>query len=331
MIGRGGRGAGQTAAIAIGAWALCAFCGQWGCSAGRDEVPQEHAAALSSGAVARVGDETIDEETVRRIALAQKIPVAEAKSKAVFDALMASGARQRGLGNDPSVIVATRGVLAEALLRKIKEQALATPSTPEEIERVTADHWLDLNRPPAVRTVHAVVRAAETDGPQKLKGAQEIAKKISAAVQGVTDADRFIQLANGVAHEGFELVAQKLSPVTADGRVADLEQRPEPGKPPMTFEKDFVTVAWRLKTVGEQSPPVQTSFGWHVIMLTEIQPALIYPPEQRAAMVREEIVAIRAREAFDRELEGLKKKNPARVERNAGTLMGLIGSPPRDR
>jgi hypothetical protein len=330
MIGRGGFGVSQTAAFTVWALVFGALAASGGCSNSPEVVPQERTAALLSGAVVRVGDETIDAETVRRLAATQKVSVPEARTRVIYDALMASGARQRGLANDPATIVATRGVLAEALLRKTRQQARLAPSTPEEIARVTADHWLDLDRPQAVRTVHAVVRVAESDGPQKIKAAQEIAKKISVAVQGITDAGRFIDVANGVPHEGFEVVAQKLSPVTADGRVADLEHRPEPGKPPSTFEKEFVAIAWRLKTPGEQSAPVQTSFGWHVIMLTEIQPALVYPLEQRALMVRDEIVANRARETFDRELEDLRKKTPPRVERNAGTLMSLVAEPQKD-
>jgi hypothetical protein len=228
------------------------------------------------------------------------------------------------------VVVSTRGVLAEALLNQIKLQARGTPATPEEVERVTNEHWLDLDRPEAHRTVHAVVRVTQSDGAPKVKAAWEVARHVAAAVKDTKDPNRFLDAANQVPRDGFEVVAEMLGPVTADGRVADLEHRPEPGKPPDTFAPEFVAAVWRLKAVGDQLGPVQSSFGWHVIMLTEIQPAQQYPAEERARLLWEEIVARRAREVLDRELKQLQGRTPVSVERNAETLMQLVASPPRE-
>jgi hypothetical protein len=301
------------------------------CGNRQEAAPAERFAELPAGALARVGNETIDERSVLQIARTHKVSLSEGRSRAIYDALMASGALQRGLGTDPAVVVATRGVLAEALLNKIKRQSVATASTADEIARVVDAHWLDLDRPEARRTVHAVVLVNASDDAQKGKAAHELAGRIAEAVKGIKDADRFLQAANQVPKAGLEVRVEKLGPVTEDGRIADLEQRPEPGKPPGSFDKDFVAAVWRLKAPGDQSAPILSPFGWHVILFTDTQPELRYPPEKRAASVREEIVTLRAKEAYDRELEELRRRTPTLVQRNAGTLMGMVATVPKER
>ena len=99
------------------------------CGVSREQAPVESRATLGAGEVARVGTLTVTAESVRRIAAAQRISLAEARSRAVFDALMASAALQRGLDRDPFVLVEQRGVLANSLLTTLKQQEALAPST----------------------------------------------------------------------------------------------------------------------------------------------------------------------------------------------------------
>jgi len=267
---------------------------------------------------------------VGKIAAAQKISVAEARSRAIFDALMAAGAVKRGLDRDPFAIAERRGVLADSLLQQLKREASRDPSTPEEIARVTATHWLDLDRPEARRVVHAVVMAKESD-PAARKKAQEVAQRIAAAVKGISGANDFITAARKVDTEGVELRAEALSPVTEDGRVADLLNRPEPGQPPGQYDMLFVNAVWKLHKPGEQTGPIASPFGWHVIMLTEVQPARIVPAAERTRMLRDEIVAGRAKEKFDKLVAELRAKVPVSVERNAEGNMAAISTPSGER
>lgn len=307
-------------AIGLGALALC-------CCNGAPAAPSEQSTALAEGEVARVGGLPITAEAVRHIAAAQRVSAQEARSRAVFDALMAEGARQRGYDRDPFVIVEQRGVLADALLMRVKREADRTPSTAEELERVTSIHWLDLDRPQARRTVHAVAMAADSDAEARKK-ARSVAEKIAEAVKGKQGAGAFIDAAKAVAADGIEVRTEQLQPVTEDGRIADLVNRPEPGAPTPRFEMDYVTAVWKqLHAPGDQTGPVASPFGWHVIMLTEIQPAQIVPEAQRSRMLRDEIVATRAKVELDKLLLDLRARIPVKVERNAEGHLGTIATP----
>jgi hypothetical protein len=313
MTGCGGRRHGKW--VSIWASALAVACAA--CSGDREAAPQERNAQLKEGAVARVGSDWIEAETVARIAAAQRISVSEARSRAIHDALLAEHARQSGLDSDPRVLVERRGVLAEAFLGPLRSKAEKLPASVEEIEIVKRDHWLELDRPEARRSVHAVVRTQDSDPPQKVKAAQELALRIAAAVKGEVGAAAFLDAAKSVPSEGLEVVAEPLGPVTRDGRVADLEQRPEAGQAAQTFDTRFTEAVWKIERVGDQIGPVRSSFGWHVVMLTMIQPGQQYPPEQLEKMLRDEIVALRAKKALDQELKQISARIPVRVERNA--------------
>lgn len=308
-----------------GAALLLAACGR-----GQEKPPDESRTALGPGEVARVGGLSITADVVGKIAAAQRISPAEARSRAIFDALMAAGAVQRGLDRDPFVIAERRGVLADALLMRVKQEASREPSTPEEIERVTATHWLDLDRPEARRVVHAVAVASESDAEARKK-AQEVAQRIAAAVKGIEGANDFLEAARKVDAAGLELRAEPLAPVTQDGRVADLVNRPEPGQPPTRYDMAFVNAVWRLQKPGEQLGPLPTPFGWHVMMLIEVQPARVVPEAERTRMLRDEIVAGRAKEKFDKLVQEIRAKVPVSVERNAEGHMATIAAPSGER
>ena len=57
-----------------------------GCAVQEPRSEQERGATLEQGVVAQVGPDRIDALTVQRIASAQQLPLAEARSRAIFDA-----------------------------------------------------------------------------------------------------------------------------------------------------------------------------------------------------------------------------------------------------
>ncbi|MEJ7731479.1 MAG: hypothetical protein WKG00_19970 [Polyangiaceae bacterium] len=69
------------------------------------------------------------------------------------------GAIDEGLDRQPSAALAIDAVLARGLLRSLMVEAeQAGPVTDDELRDTTARHWLELDRPDASRTVHALVR-----------------------------------------------------------------------------------------------------------------------------------------------------------------------------
>jgi hypothetical protein len=325
-------GASGGAPCALAAWAfagaLLACCSPPASAPGIR--PSEQKASLVEGSVARVGEEPIAGTSVAAIASAQGISIEVARSRAIFDALMAAGARREGYESRPEVRAATRAVLARALVTAIKRQAAERPIGDEEIDRLTELHWLDMDRPVAHRTVHAVVRVPEGADADAWRSAGELARRIAEAVRGAPDAATFIARASEQPSYGLEVTVEELSPVTAQGWVADLVKRPPAGAPTQAYDPQYVDVAFKLQRAGDQSPPVRTRFGWHVVMLTEVQPELRVGYEQRKQLLRDEIMASRAKQVLDPLLGGLRARHRPRLERNAESALALVASGARD-
>ncbi len=291
---------------------------------------REQGSSLEQGVVAQVGADRIDVVTVAAIASAQGIGREQARARAIQDALFAAGARERRLDRSASAKVAARGVLADTLLERISAEAAATPATREEVERFTALHWADLDRPETYSTVHAVAMVRPDDDAQKHRNAMELARRIAAAVKGVSDADEFMTKAKEAAAQDRNVQVEKLDPVTADGRVA-AQQQGAAGQPTTTYAGDFVAAVLQLHKPGDQSPPIQTSFGYHVIMLLEVRPARVVAYEQRSKLLGDEIRSSRAKAQLDSLLAGLRNTIPTRVERNADTILGMLPTAAKDQ
>ncbi|AUX41515.1 hypothetical protein SOCE26_029290 [Sorangium cellulosum] len=298
--------------------------------------PASGALTLPPDVVARVGAVDIPVDLVARVAAAQHISPARARDAVVRDALFAGEARERGLDQAPEVQREISAVLARRLLHRLHEDAAnAGPVSDDELRAATERHWLDLDRPEGYRTVHAVVRLPERADEATRDKATGIAGAIRTAVSSAREialrseppraagsrkapadpaADAFISAAKSVPADGLEIVAQPLPPVTAAGRVLSAE--------PQRFDPDFSRAAASLAARGDLSAPVTSGFGVHVIMLLERIPAQIVPVEERRRMVRDEVVADRARAAQAKLLEALRRE--AMVVDGADTSLELV-------
>ena len=322
---RGGWPAGATARMAtvVALSAAAVACG------GRDK-PQaqldEQRASLSEGMAARVGDEPILVSSVQRVAAAQQIPLKEARAKLVFDALFAAGAKERGLDQQQGVRAGKQALLARALIERLRDEQYAGPITDDELAEFTALHWLDLDRPDARASAHVLVMMKDGIDPKKRKQGMELARRLSQELAGIKTVDEFEARAKAEPHDDLQVVVERLPPITQDGRLADLQQRPPPGAPTPTFDAGYVKGLWSIAEVGQTSEPTTSSYGVHIILLTGLQPGRKVPPEERRTTLAPEIRAARAKKALD-ELSGrLRQQTPVQVERNADTIFEMLPS-----
>jgi hypothetical protein len=316
--------------LAISACVCCALFAS--CSQRTQEVVlAEQRGTLEQGEAARVGDEVVTVEQVRALSKAANLSLEEARSKLVFDALMAIGARDRGYDRHDDVIIRRRALLVRALLEKMKRDADARPLTDEEVGRYTELHWLDLDRPVARRTTHAVVMPKDPENEAEATKADEIAKRIAEAVRSATDAKAFKKKAEAVDAGGMKVVVQNLPPIADDGRVADLDNRPPPEAPTRTFAEQYVKAVFGIAEVGGMTKPFRSPFGTHVAMLVSIQPALRVPAEKRRKMLSQEIRTGRVKKELDALKKALSEKTPPNVERNANSLLQLVSQEPAER
>jgi len=279
---------------------------------------------LDNSVAARVGSQTISVHAVSAVASAQHLGPAQARSRLIRDALFAEEARARALHRTPAVQAQSRGVLASALSLAIRREAAQSSISPEELASFTQMHWLDFDRPVAIRTVHAVVRVAENADDAARKKAFDLAARIADAVRNTSTPQDFISAAKAVPADGLEVVAEILPPVTLDGRTADLKNRPPPNAPDQRFDKDFSAATHRLKAVGDTSPPEKSVFGWHIIRALEIQPAQHLPEKRRVELLHDEIIASRARSKLDTLIEEQRKRLAPSIERNAENNLSTL-------
>jgi hypothetical protein len=287
---------------------VCALASALSCASSDAPVPRRQNGQLAAGLAAKVGGEEIALSTVTRIARAQHLAASPALDRAISDALFAAAARS----DDPSgsaLPTVERAAWARALLEGLKAEALARgPITDAEVAQLTALRWQDLDRPETVRTTHAVARV---EHPEQDARARAVAQAIWEAERGVTDPREFIRIAQAVPHEGIDVRAEQLPPVTRDGRIYYPEGAP-PGSPSDRFDSEFASAAAEL-AVGHFSEPKKTVFGYHVILCEARLPAQRLGLEERRAHVRDE--------ALDNRADHLKQELLARLNAATPTLV----------
>jgi uncharacterized protein (UPF0147 family) len=240
----------------------------------------------------------------------------------VRDALFAAAVREN-TAQAAGVSVAERASFGRALLESLEQQARdAGPGTDAEVNEVTAERWLEFDRPASVRTSHAVVLVKK---PDEAAPARALAERLRAALRGITGSAEFLERARAFpAPEPLSISAEQLSPVTADGRMWEHGPRPQV----VTLDPDYTRAAHALKHPGDQSPIVKSAFGYHVIFLEELVPEQRVPLEERRALLSDEIVTRRARKLVEATLTRLRQATPSEVVRAADSLTALVPATP---
>ncbi len=276
-------------------------------------------ARLGDGIVARVGDLGLTAKTIGRVAAAQRLSTEDALAIVSEDARFAALARREAPVE--SIRSVERTVLARLVLERLQadERAKGAPTDAEVSEQV-ARRWWEFDRPAAAKTVHAVIRVKK-DG-ERAK-ARSLASRLRDTLRGIADPDDFIAAARAFDSEGLELVAQELPATAVDGTVVP-SKAPAPGARPGKLVEPYARAANALTTPGELSPVVETSFGYHVILLLERTPAHSIPLEQTRSAVTQDVIELRAKQAQDQLLQRLRGRSKVESARAALDIVGQI-------
>jgi hypothetical protein len=269
---------------------------------------------LPAGIAARVGPTEIRIETVARIAAAQAVDPRAARERAVFDALTALEGRR--VLSPPLVHAGEKSAHTRALLESLARAAEAKgPPDDSELDELLKQRWVDLDRPESVRVVHAVV-LLPTDG--KKDAARALALELQRELEGVGDPAEFLKRAAAFPKGALSVRAERLPALTADGRgwQVGLNGSEAAGN----FDSVFTRAAHALRTPGALSEPIETRFGFHLILLVERLPEQRIPRDEARRVLVPDVVSRRAERERRALVERLERQVGIEVSRNFDAL-----------
>jgi PPIC-type PPIASE domain len=284
--------------------------------------PSAATSALPAGSAARAGAELVSATTVARIASSQGVAPRAAVGLAISDALFANEARASLPFSSTRSI--ERAAVARSLLEQLGRDAVqAGAPTEAELAEIVRERWVELDRPGAARTTHAIVM---NDKPERDADAHALAEKLAVTLRSATTTDELIRLAQTFPAAGFQIRAESLPFVTADGRVfvhKDAGFKAGQGG----FDLAFARAANALQTPGELSPLVKSSFGYHVIRLEELAPSAVASHSELLERLAPEVMVRRAGRARRELLDKLRQTSPVQVERAVDELTSQVRGP----
>ncbi len=291
-----------------------ALFSSFACAREASENERPTSARLAADVVARVDREDVTAAQASRVLAEQGGSSRGVVDGLVRDALLARAARER----EDVARVGERAVLGRALREALLAEARASgPITDEELARVAEERWLEVDRPRAVRVVHAVALGKT---PEARVRAAEVAKEIERSVVGHTEARAFAEAAHAVAqkHADVQVRIEPLPPVAEDGRVVPVDELDRGGAE--RFESAFAKGAAKLERAGDISGVVETSYGFHVILALEIVPELRLDADLRREVLEPRALALRAEPGHVELVAQLQQSTPVEIVRNFDQL-----------
>lgn len=273
-------------------------------------APAPKVAVLGGDVVAKVGGVAIERDLVAKVAERRHLSPRAALDILVEDALLAEGARARGLDGTPSVKLSLDRIRARWVADGIESRAVARglPSD-AEVDELTRRHWQTFDAPPGVRVVHVVVmrRKGTPDD-----ASRQMAQTLADAAVGAKGSVDFQQRMTDVPHGKLDVRIEDLPAFAADGRILEGSG---------TMEAAFVAAAFTLDAEHPVTGVVETSFGWHVIWLVEKVPEKRVPFEERRQRFADEAVFRRGKAEKDAIVASYRKGTSTVIDPAADALM----------
>ena len=209
--------------------------------------------------------------------------------------VLAGEAARRRLVRDPEVTEAARSKAVRRLLGDDFEGPITPLSIPENSLKKTYKSNINMfEHSEYVDVWHILVPVADKASPEDRKAARAVAEEVARRAKGVPSVDAFKAIATQVAPPpaAGEFKVERI--VTArDGWVLTT----------------FSYAAFELKSPGDTSGVVETTYGYHVIYLTQRIPAIHKPLEEAEVQLRKMMFPRFQKEEFLRFTAEVAKKH----------------------
>ncbi len=277
-------------------FALCLLATGCRTDPGRDADPQpvsESPSVISDDVVAVVNGVVIRATEVLSLMDSADggVDANEAVDILVRNELLSQEAMKRGFGNEIEVKYAKKTALARACLKKRVGEDITTQTLDEEKLRALYEANIERFVHGVYRRVrHILVFTGDVGLPDD--EAFKVATEIAEEAERIATEQEFVELFRSFNDKyPSTLKLERLKPFDA----ANTRYVPE-----------FVAGTFAIKGIGDTSPPIKTSFGWHVIFVAAELPAKNEPYEDvRDSLARSVLPAEKELkyEAFVDELE----------------------------
>jgi hypothetical protein len=249
---------------------------------------------------------TVDGRAITENAIATQAAAAHVSAKVALDQLLDSEAlfaesARRGLDRAPAVKDAVAEAAVRTLLHKELDPRMQPALIPSrDVEKKFADDKLTYDHPAAVDVCHILVPTPKDD-PAGTARAKSLAEELARRAKSVHSVDEFRALAATLPPDIKPVVEQLQTPRYH------------------FTEEPFAAAAFTLTRPGQTTGPVQTSYGYHVIYLVAMQPAVHESFAAAETDIRRALLPSFANAEFLREVDDLVAQH--RVELHAERLV----------
>lgn len=234
------------------AWLCVSLSVAAGCD-GSPSTPAADDAQVPEGTnvVATVGVEAIGAAAVRERMRLDGVGAEEALQALIEEELLWQGARRRNLDRDPEAERAVDRMLVRALLHDLEEENDPEDVPADEVRRDFEDNREAYQVLERRDSKHVLVKEDSDE-------ARAVIARVLEEAKNAEDPDAVFERYRDPVGLGIELplVVEDLPPISRKGGI----------------EKGYKDAIFALEAPGLVRRPVQTTYGWHAILVTEILP-----------------------------------------------------------
>jgi hypothetical protein len=217
--------------------------------------------------IARVGDEVIGATDVAERMRASGLGPNEALDELIDEALLVDEATKRGLTESDADQRAVERVMVRRMLKDFEAELTPADVREKDVRADFEQHREKFQVPERRASWHVLVRDS-SDAARALS--ESILRDVRSADDPKTVYERY---ASGEVETEVEVIAEELPPITREAG----------------FEEPFKDALFAAKATGPLESAVETKYGWHVIVLTDIVPGEVRELEDVEDDIRERL------------------------------------------
>jgi hypothetical protein len=294
-------------------WLLAIFAALLGCACG--DVEGEAAAGKAKQGSAEVGGQIVSTvegfpitvADVKHIVDESDLTPEEALRRLQAERLLMVEAEGRGFTGDSEVAWTARQAAVQALLDQIEASAVITDADLLAAYDKAGPRFV---RPELRASVHVLARLPKSAAPAVEAAAKAFIERKIAELGSAADPSAFARSLAGQRTPEFEIIAETLPPYPKAGRL----------------DPAYASALFSLPSPGIVATPVRTSFGWHAVRVTSIEPEHRTPHEEAYKQLRPELLVERRSQLVDAAIDAARQQNG--VERSANVDQVLATLPP---